>query len=427
MVIHDVGAKHPEHSIVAIENGHVTGRKVGDGASHVVLEQVRQADAQPSDHLSYLTKTPDGKILKSSTMYIRGRNGKVVAILGINYDISSLLMVEDAVHELIDTKDKTQGEPEKIVNVNDLLDELKGPLAERFEVSGPLSGNAAAIYISRNAWVKNINIVNGAALSGDIISDWNPGNSDVQQAQAAANGDDLLTSLSFGRLAAGDGSATDAPDPDFRLRYDGNILGRHSIRMSVGGGALSFNGRAEVLDVNVREGATLSGNAEYTLNALDNGYVSVDGNAGTVAPGNSIGTITINGDYHQTATGRLFTEFDASGTSDRLAVNGNAVVNGTLYLAPLPGYYAGSLSLTPITASGNLTEAYATNLLLDSPTLEMAATPQGGTATILSSRAADAYSRYAANGNAAAVSPPNRRQNSSVRIGRRRLPPAVRL
>ena len=88
--------------------------------------------------------------------------------------------------------------------------------------------------------------------------------------------------------------------------------------MSVGGGALSFNGRAEVLDVNVREGATLSGNAEYTLNALDNGYVSVDGtftNAGTVAPGNSIGTITINGDYHQTATGRLFTEFDASGTS----------------------------------------------------------------------------------------------------------------
>jgi predicted transcriptional regulator YheO len=70
-----VGAKHPEHSIVAIENGHVTGRKVGDGASHVVLEQVRQADAQPSDHLSYLTKTPDGKILKSSTMYIRGRSG----------------------------------------------------------------------------------------------------------------------------------------------------------------------------------------------------------------------------------------------------------------------------------------------------------------------------------------------------------------
>ena len=124
VVIHELYGKSAYSSIVAIENGHVTGRKVGDGASHVAMEQVRNADAQRMDHLSYLTKTPDGKILKSSTMYIRGKGGKVVAILGINYDISSLLMVEDAVHELIDKKDKTQSEPEKIVNVNDLLDEL---------------------------------------------------------------------------------------------------------------------------------------------------------------------------------------------------------------------------------------------------------------------------------------------------------------
>ena len=124
VVIHELSGKSAYSSIVAIENGHVTGRKVGDGASHVAMEQVRNADAQPMDHLSYLTKTPDGKILKSSTMYIRGKGGKVVAILGINYDISSLLMVEGAVHELIDTKDQTQSEPEKIVNVNELLDEL---------------------------------------------------------------------------------------------------------------------------------------------------------------------------------------------------------------------------------------------------------------------------------------------------------------
>ena len=282
----------------------------------------------------------------------------------------------------------------------DLLDELKGPLAERFDVSGPLAGNAAAIYISRNAWVKNINIVNGVILNGDIISDWNPGNPDVQQDQAAANGDDLLTSLSFGRLATGDGSATDAPDPGFRLHYDGNILGKHSIRMSVDGGTLSFNGRAEVLDVMVKQSATLAGNADYLLNTISGGTFT---NAGTVAPGNSIGTITVDGDYHQTTTGCLFAEFDASGASDRLAVNGNASVKGMLSLAPVPGYYSGNLIITPITASGNLTEGYRTNLLLDSPTLEMAAIPQDGTAKIVSSRAADAYSRYAANGNAASA------------------------
>ncbi|MBE7007854.1 MAG: transcriptional regulator [Ruminococcaceae bacterium] len=124
VVIHDVSGKGSDSTIVAIENGHVTGRKVGDGASQIALEQVLSADEHPVDQLRYLTKTPDGKILKSSTMYIHGKNGKVAAILGINYDISSLLMVESAVSEITATQDASTGEPQKIVNVNDLVDEL---------------------------------------------------------------------------------------------------------------------------------------------------------------------------------------------------------------------------------------------------------------------------------------------------------------
>lgn len=283
----------------------------------------------------------------------------------------------------------------------DLLEELEGPLAESFDVSGSLAGSSAAIYISRNAWVKNINILNGAILSGDIISYWNPNNTSVQQARASANGDDLLTRLNFGRLAAVDGSATDVSDPNFHLRYDGNIFGEHSIRMYVDGGALSFNGRAEVLDVTVKEGATLAGNADYILNATRSGRFT---NSGTVAPGNSIGTITVDGDYHQSPTGRLFAEFNASGSTDRLTVNGNAIVEGALYLAPVADYYEGNLFVMPITASGSLTEAYATYLLLDSPTLEMIVTPQvDGMTKVTSSRTANAYSRYAANDNAASV------------------------
>lgn len=121
VVVHDL-SRHPDHSIVAIFNGHVTGRKVGDGASHVVLEQLRSQDQTTKDHLCYLTKTPDGKILKSSTIYIRNSRGKVVAILAINYDISRLMMVENAIADLISTPQPA--EPEKIVNVNDLLEEL---------------------------------------------------------------------------------------------------------------------------------------------------------------------------------------------------------------------------------------------------------------------------------------------------------------
>lgn len=109
-----MGAKHPEHSIVAIENGHVTGRKVGDGASHVVLEQVRQPDSaaeRPLDLPHQNAGREDIEVFIPCTSAAGAARSP--PILGINYDISSLLMVEDAVHELIDTKDKTQSEPEK--------------------------------------------------------------------------------------------------------------------------------------------------------------------------------------------------------------------------------------------------------------------------------------------------------------------------
>ena len=167
VVVHDL-SRHPDHSIVEIVNGHVTGRKVGDGASHVVIEQLQTNDPEPKDHLCYLTKTPDGKILKSSTVYIRNSKGKVSAIFSINYDISKLLMVESAVRDLISTGEETQQtEPEKIVNINDLLDDL-------IEQSVALVGKPVAL-MNKDDKVKAIRFLNqnGAFLvtkSGDKIA-----------------------------------------------------------------------------------------------------------------------------------------------------------------------------------------------------------------------------------------------------------------
>lgn len=126
VVVHDLSSQNAEHVIAYIENGHVTGRKVGDGPSKVVMDQILHADENPVDRLAYLTRTPDGKILKSSTIYIRNSKGKVAAILSINFDISALLMVSGAVNDIVATPESEAGEQEKItvLNVNDLLQEL---------------------------------------------------------------------------------------------------------------------------------------------------------------------------------------------------------------------------------------------------------------------------------------------------------------
>lgn len=166
VVIHDL-SRHPDHTIVAIENGHVSGRKVGDGASSVVLEQMEHQEQEAQDHLCYLTRTPDGRILKSSTIYIRNSRGKVAAILAINFDISALMMAADAVKEFISVEESQPAEPEKIININDVLDEL-------IQQSVALVGKPAAL-MTKDEKIRAIRFLseNGAFLvtrSGDKIA-----------------------------------------------------------------------------------------------------------------------------------------------------------------------------------------------------------------------------------------------------------------
>ena len=70
IVIHDV--RHGvENTILYIENGHVTDRKSGDSASNVVLEAIKADPSTLQDQYAYLTKTNDGRLLKSSTFILR--------------------------------------------------------------------------------------------------------------------------------------------------------------------------------------------------------------------------------------------------------------------------------------------------------------------------------------------------------------------
>ena len=124
VVVHDLCAEEPEHSVVVIENGHVTGRRLGDGPSHVVWEALKADPDSLEDRLSYLTRTEDGKLLKSSTMYIRNDEGKPIALFAINYDITMMKLMEDTIQEFTRTDANAQ-EPQTIThNVNDLLEEL---------------------------------------------------------------------------------------------------------------------------------------------------------------------------------------------------------------------------------------------------------------------------------------------------------------
>lgn len=121
VLVHDLS--RPDHTIAAIENGHVTQRKLGDGPSRIVLEAMKKDPANLQDQLGYLVKTRDGRILKSSTIYLRNEEGAVEGIFSINYDITGFLMAETAIKSIVNHQ--AEEKPGRIPqNVNDLLDDL---------------------------------------------------------------------------------------------------------------------------------------------------------------------------------------------------------------------------------------------------------------------------------------------------------------
>lgn len=169
-VIHDLTKNDLESSIVYIENGHVSNRQLGDGPSEIVLETINSNPERLSDKLSYLTRTDDGRILKSSTMYIRGDDNKVNYIFSLNYDITGLITMDKALKDLISTQSEADKQPRKIThNVNDLLDTL-------IEQSVALVGKPVAL-MTKDDKITAIQYLNdsGAFLitkSGDKVSNY---------------------------------------------------------------------------------------------------------------------------------------------------------------------------------------------------------------------------------------------------------------
>ncbi|NED63012.1 autotransporter domain-containing protein [Streptomyces sp. SID10244] len=119
--------------------------------------------------------------------------------------------------------------------------------------------------------------------------------------------------------------------------------------LTVNGGVVSFNG--------TQTGGTTTVGANGLLKGIGTlGNTRVDG---IIAPGNSIGTLTINGNYVQGATGVYAAELAPGGRSDQLHVTGTATLGGTLVALPEPGTYYLGEQFNFIRADGGVSGQFA--------------------------------------------------------------------
>ena len=78
-----------KNEIVAIANGHVSGRTIGSPLTNTALQLITSRQYENNDFIcNYKGVTEDGKILRSSTMFIKDKEKQSIGLLCINFDDS---------------------------------------------------------------------------------------------------------------------------------------------------------------------------------------------------------------------------------------------------------------------------------------------------------------------------------------------------
>ena len=131
VLLHDVS--NLESSVIMIENGHVTGRKIGSPMTDLGLYFLQSDLFKDTDFIAnYQTESKDGKKLKSTSIFIRDDKKKIIGFLCINYALDYLSEIRKkiddfcAVNKDLDKNVFNNEEKEEIFtdNLDDLLERV---------------------------------------------------------------------------------------------------------------------------------------------------------------------------------------------------------------------------------------------------------------------------------------------------------------
>ncbi|MGW3269264.1 helix-turn-helix transcriptional regulator [Streptomyces sp. NPDC001056] len=99
VVLHDL--RDPDHAVRAIENN-LSGRQVGDPATELGLSRIADP-AFPDVVQNYPNRFPDGRPAKSTSIGVKNAEGRYIAALCLNLDVSVLSPVTLALANLVAT------------------------------------------------------------------------------------------------------------------------------------------------------------------------------------------------------------------------------------------------------------------------------------------------------------------------------------
>ena len=125
VILYDV--RNKENSIFFIKNNSISGRNIGDPMTKTSLKLLEENAFHEKGYITrYPGKTKDGKILRSSTLFIKNQLEEVIGLMTINIHISNLINAANALNRLLTD---ISGGPER-----NLAEEVT-PISEDFSTS----------------------------------------------------------------------------------------------------------------------------------------------------------------------------------------------------------------------------------------------------------------------------------------------------
>lgn len=215
--------------------------------------------------------------------------------------------------------------------------------------SGDLSGSGETVKVGAGT----------LTLTGASATDWSVRTGSLEVGEAAFGGDVAIDADGAFRFTTQTDTIWSGA-----LTGDGAFDKRGAAILALTGDSSGFTGATSVQDglllVNGALGGDLSvgGSGQVGGSGRIESLAVTDG--GMIAPGNSIGTLTIGGDFVMEAGAVYDVEVDPAGTaSDLIAVAGTATLNGgVVQHIGLPGDYAPRSTYTILTAAGGVTGTF---------------------------------------------------------------------
>ncbi|USD67885.1 PAS domain-containing protein [Vibrio sp. SCSIO 43136] len=130
VALHDLSK--PEHSLIYLKNGHVTGRQIGAPMTDLALKMFKETGAKEEPYqVNYSSVKGNGARLRSSSMLIKNELGIPTHMLCINIDDSHYVEALNTLKHLFPSAEMESTQETFVANIQDIetqaiQDVLKG-------------------------------------------------------------------------------------------------------------------------------------------------------------------------------------------------------------------------------------------------------------------------------------------------------------